>query len=642
MKRRDFLLNSTLVGVGLSLPFGSLLTSCSSGHSKNKEGVNFKDFSFNLLKKWCDGMIDIQVNNPADPTVHGLMECPACDVIHARLQDAVYPMFYMAKETGEEKYLQAGINAFEWAEANVSRPDGSWTNDLNPKSWNGTTVFGAIALAETLKHHSDLLDDKTIVRWKNRLREATDFILKKFPKIDATNVNYGGTNIYALHLIGELLDEPKYTNKSKVLANDIKSYFTSPNRLLFGEIKPSAHKLSVKGLPGVDLGYNVEETLNSLVLYAHETKDEELIKILHKSLDSHLEFMMPDGGWDNSWGTRMFKWTYWGSRTCDGCQPAFSVMASENPAFGTAVIKNTELLDRCTSNGLLHGGMHYVSHGIKPCLHHTFTHAKSLAFMLDNWKELPDLDVATPLPRATAQGVQYFEELDTVLVSRGQWRSTITAYDAEYYHKKDLRQATGASLSTLYHNKVGLICAASLAVYKKMEPLNQQSAPGKDIALTPRIETFSGDQWYTNLFDLEASFNTKNDDYLITVQGAMQLKNESRQKVVNTAGNFNVDYQFTSDNLIIKASTNQDINEKTAFVLPIISPNNEEVIHVNANKIKVKKPNGTLKISANVPIKIRKTEKNRTFNMVPGVEAIPLDLFFDKNEKSIRIKLEVV
>jgi hypothetical protein len=31
-------------------------------------------------------------------------------------------------------------------------------------------------------------------------------------------------------------------------------------------------------------------------------------------MDTHLEFMLHDGAWDNSWGTRNFKWTYWGNR----------------------------------------------------------------------------------------------------------------------------------------------------------------------------------------------------------------------------------------------------------------------------------------------------------------------------------------
>ncbi|GJM64763.1 hypothetical protein [Persicobacter diffluens] len=629
------------MGLGLGIPFHSLLSGCSKADGKDQFN-GFKTFSFELLQKWCDGMIRMQINNPSDLSVHGLIKCPADEVIHARCQDAVYPMFYMAKMTGDNKYLEAGINVFEWADRNVSLPDGSWTNDLNPKSWNGTTVFGAIALAETLKHHADLLDQERYFLWRNRLKEAADFIYRKFPKIDVTNVNYGGTNIYALHLVGELLEQPRYIQRSKELAVEIKSYFTQPNGLLFGEIKPSANKTSAKGLPGVDLGYNVEETLNALVLYAYEVQDEELLSLLEKSLNSHLQFMMPDGGWDNSWGTRMFKWTYWGSRTCDGIHPAFSMMAGRNPAFGTAVIRNTELLDRCTSDGLLHGGMHYTSHGIKPCLHHTFTHAKSLAFMLDNWSDLPELSTNTPLPREIASGVNYFEELDVALISRGKWRATVSAYDAEYYHKKDFRQATGSSLSALYHSKIGLICAASLAVYKRMEPLNQQEAPGADIALTPRIETNADGDWYTNLFDLESSFATEDNDQHVAVTATVQLKNEQRKRVAVTAADFNIDYQFTADHLKITAATEQKINQQTALVLPIISPNDEIVEQPSPGVLIIKKPEGQLRISANVPVNIRETEKNRTFNMVPGVEAVPLDLFFDAEKGQIEVKMEVI
>ena len=385
MQRKDFIQLSTLAALGLSLPATAMLSSCSdsafTGHSPQ-----FRKLCFDLLKDWCDGMINVQIMDPSDSTIHGMLKCPACDVVHARLLDAVYPFLYMAKETGEQKYLDAGIAAFEWGE-NVTGPDGSWTVIPNPKSWKGITVFGAISLAEALKYHGDLLDEERRQKWMDRLSRAGDFVYKLFPSIDATNVNYGATNIYALNLIGKLLEKPEYIKRSKKLAEEVKTYFTQPNFLLYGEIKPSVHKLSAKGLHGIDLGYNVEESLNAIVMYAVQEKDEELLQILIKSLNGHLEFMLPDGGWDNSWGTRQFKWTYWGSRTSDGCSPAFSMMANYNPAFGTAAVRNTELLSRCTGDGLLHGGPHYVSHGIKPCVHHTFAHAKPLSFLLDHWDQ---------------------------------------------------------------------------------------------------------------------------------------------------------------------------------------------------------------------------------------------------------------
>lgn len=637
MKRRDFLQLSAWGGLGLSLPLGSLLNSCSAPREHSAE---FKKLTFDLLKDWCDGMIKVQVINQSDPTVHGMLTCPACDTVHTRCFDAVYPFLYMAKATGDKKYLDAGIAVLEWGE-NVTRPDGAWTNELKPKSWDGITAFGALSLAEALKYHGDLLDEERRKRWMDRLSKAAEFTYNKFTAVDVTNVNYGASCIYVFNVLGSVLNEPKYTQRSKELAADVKAYFTQPNTFLFGEIKPTAHKLSAKGLHGIDLGYNVEETLNSLVLYALHENDEELLQLLIKSMNTHLEFMLPDGGWDNGWGTRMFKWSYWGSRTCDGSQPALVWLADRNPALGTAAVKNTELLKRCTADGLLHGGLHYVSHGIKPCIHHTFEHVKPLASLLDHWEHLPEINTTTPLPREIADGVKYFKELDVSLFARGDWRGTLSAYDAEYYPKLDCRQATGGALSLLYHNKVGLLCSASMAVYQLQEVYNQQPAPGQDIALTPRVETYKDEVWYTNLFDLTATFNSTDKEGVIELIANAQLKNEAREVVENTASDFELTYTCSSEKMQIVAKTSQDITTQTAFVLPIVSPTGEDVTQVNANEITIKKPKGVVTIKANVPIKIKDMPKSRTFNMVPGVEAVPIMAFFTEESRQLVVDIVV-
>jgi hypothetical protein len=638
MKRRNFIQITALGGLGISLPISTLLSGCSKLEEHSAE---FKKLTFDLLKDWCDGMIKVQVINPANPKVHGMLECPACDTVHTRCFDAVYPFLYMAKATGDRKYLDAGIAVFEWGE-NVTRPDGAWTNELKPKSWDGITAFGAVSLAEALKYHGDLLDEERRIRWMDRLRKAAEFTYGKFTAVDTTNVNYGASCIYVFNLLGRVLNEPKYITRSKELATDVKAYFTEPNAFLFGEIKPTAHKLSAKGLHGIDLGYNVEETLNSLVMYAIQEKDEELLQLATKSMNTHLEFMLPDGGWDNSWGTRMFKWTYWGSRTSDGGQPALVMLADRNPALGTAAVKYTELLKRCTADGLLHGGMHYVSHGIKPCVHHTFEHAKPLASLLDHWEHLPEINTATPLPRAVADGVKYYEELDVSLFARGNWRGTVSAYDAEYYHKNDFRQATGGSLALLFHNKVGLLCTASMAIYKLGEVYNQQEAPGEDIALTPRVETYKNDVWYTNLFDLSATFTSSDKAGDILLLAKVKLKNKNREAVENTASNFDISFNCSANKMQIIAKTLQAIKEHTAFVLPIVSPTGEKVTQLNANEITIQKPEGLVKISANAPLKIKDMPRSRTFNMVPGVEAVPIIAYFLKGEQQVELVLTVV
>ncbi|WP_298878608.1 hypothetical protein [uncultured Polaribacter sp.] len=637
MKRRDFLQLSAIAGVGLSLPMTGILNACTN-HPEHS--LEFKNLITGLLKDWSDGMLKVQINNSANLDEHGALGCPSCSHIHGRCMDAVYPFLYMADKTGDQKYIEGAKLVMTWAENNVSQENGAWTVIKNPKSWKGITVFGAIALAEALHYHGHVLDEETRKAWTTRLEKAGQYIYNTFT-IDFTNINYPGTAVYGLDLIGNVLNRDDFKAKSKKLASEVKAYFTANEGLLFGECKKSSSKLSEKGLHGVDLGYNVEETLNSLVMYALKEKDEELLQILTKSLNSHLEFMLPDGAWDNSWGNRMYKWSYWGSRTCDGSQPAFGMMAHINPAFGTAAVKNTELLQRCTADGLIHGGPGFIEAGVPPCVHHTFTHAKPLAALLDHWNHLPEINTKTALPRATADDVKHFKDLDVYLFSRGDWRGTVSAYDAEYHYQYDFRQASGGALGVLYHNKVGLLCAASMAEYYMVEKNNQQPQPNKDISLTPRIETFKDDKWYTNLYDLPATVKSNDENGKIELLANVKLKDVDRKVVEQTASDFKINYKSTVDKMEIVVKTDQNITEPTAFVIPIISPNNEVVTRVSDTEITIKKPEGWVTLKANASIRIKEIEGKRTFNMVPGVEAIPFEIFFEDESKELLLSITV-
>ena len=637
MKRRNFIQLSTLAGLGISLPIAGILNSC---ENHPEHSLEFKNLISGLLKDWCDGMINVQINNPNNLEEHGALGCPSCSHIHGRCMDAVYPFLYMADTTGEKKYVEAAKLVMTWAENNVSQEDGAWTVIRNPKSWKGITVFGAIALAEALHYHGHVLEDATQKEWTKRLDKAGQYIYDTFT-IDFTNINYPGTAVYGLNLIGNILNRDDFKAKSKKLASEVKAYFTANEGLLFGECKKSSSKLSEKGLHGVDLGYNVEETLNSLVMYALKEKDEELLQILTKSLNSHLEFMLPDGAWDNSWGNRMYKWSYWGSRTCDGSQPAFGMMAHINPAFGTAAVKNTELLQRCTADGLIHGGPGFVEAGIPPCVHHTFTHAKPLAALLDHWDHLPEINSNASLPRATVDGVKHFKDLDVYLFARGDWRGTVSAYDAEYHYQYDFRQASGGALGVLFHNRVGLLCAASMAEYHMVEKNNQQPQPGKDICLTPRIETFKDKVWYTNLYDLPATVTSKDENGNIELLANVKLKDVDRNVIENTASEFFISYICSADIMKIKVNSKQVVSEPTAFVLPIVSPNKEVFNQVSDTEISIQKPEGLVTVKANAPIRIKEMEGSRTFNMVPGVEALPLEVFFEEGIKELLISIVV-
>ncbi len=617
--RRRFLQAVTSSCVAFSLP--SLRAA--EGNAATEGDNSFDTLSRDLLRDWCDGMLALQIHDPSNPAKHGALSCQACDFIHGRCMDAVYPFLHMAKVTGKSKYLDAGIAVFEWSK-NVSHDDGSWTVISDPKSWKGITVFGAIALAETLHRHGTLLDAQMRGRWSDRLGRAGDYIYQNFTALDFSNINYGCTGIYAMDLLGKFLERPAYLARSRQLAAGLKDYLTRPNGLLFGEGK-LPNGTSPRGCRPVDLGYNVEESLVAVALCADATGDPELTAIAVEMLETHLAFMLPDGGWDNSWGTRQSKWSYWGSRTCDGCQPGYAVLAKHHPAFATAVIENTRLYRRCTADGLLHGGPHYVSHGVKPCVHHTFTHAKALATLRDNGDLARQIHATAPLPRAVADGVHEYPEIAVWTAARGPWRATVTASDVIYQEKA--QQPTGGALSMLWHTKVGPLFAGSMARYHLVEKNNMQLHPdAADHPLTPRIELWQDDEWFTQLYDLTAKVVSSDKNGVIGFEVLGRLLNGARHEPKHGKSAFSLTYQFDAETATLSAQA-PDVgssNTRPRLVIPLISPTGEKVDQPAPDRIEIHKPHGNVVIEANVPLKIQQTKRVRIFNLVPGFEAVPI------------------
>jgi hypothetical protein len=616
MARRRFLRTLATGWMAFSLPPLHAKEGDSAGGDDSFDGL-----SRDLLRDWGDGMLKVQIHNPTDSTKHGALGCPACGIIHGRCMDAVYPFLHLAKVTGQAKYLDAGVAVFEWSK-NVSQDDGSWTVIADPKSWKGITVFGAIALAETLHRHGDLLDAATRQRWRDRLGRAGDYLHQTFTALDFSNVNYGCTGIYGFELLGRVLDRPAYFERSRTLASALNDFLTRPNGLLCGEGKP-ANGTSPHGCSPVDLGYNVEESLPALALCAKATGDTTLSATVGSLLQSQLDFMLPDGGWDNSWGTRQFKWTYWGSRTCDGCQPGYALFAEDHPAFATAVFENTRLYRQCTADGLLHGGPHYASHGVKPCVHHTFTHAKALAFLRDHGDLVRKLHATTPLPRATADGIREYPEIATWLAARGPWRATVTACDWIYH--KQAQQPTGGAISMLWHPQAGPLFAGSMARYHPVEPNNMQPCP-EDHPLTPRVEWREDGKWFTQLYDLTAKVTTSDKDGVIGFDVAARLLNQERREPANGKSACLIDYRLDAETVTIAVSAPGVGSEanRSRLVLPVISPDGEAVLQTNATRIEIRKPRCTVVLDANAPLRIQETGRSRIFNPVPGFEAVPV------------------
>jgi hypothetical protein len=570
-----------------------------------------------LLTTWSQALLAHQVKEIKTPGIYGGILCPLCSRIHGRSGDAVYPFMHLAHTTGDVAYLDAAIALQTWSE-HVSRPDGSWVNEPTGNEWKGITIGGALALGESLRWHGDLLETSVRQRWEARLLSAARFI-DDFIQPSQNNINYPASATAALAVAAEVLGEPRFKQKARSLAQISLACLTQ-NKLLFGEGKPP-DGISPRGCRAVDLGYNLEESLPNLALYTRLSGDVEAESGLVELLHAHLEFILPDGAVDNSWGTRNFKWTYWGTRTGDGLQLAYALLARHDPRFATAALRNAELLSQCTRNGIIDGGPHFGQQGEKPCIHHTFCHARALAALLDYG--VPDVPTTEPLPRAIAEGVREFPEILTWLAARGPWRATVSAYDWVYDAVSlPAGHASGGALTVLWHETLGPVCAASVTEYDLVEASNMQPPQTALVPLTPRLELQIGECLYSNLNDLTAQvqwFTTPNE-VRFEVNG--KLQDHHQQNPADGPLSFQLTYILTEHAVSLRAKTLRESSGQLRLHLPIISPSNE-VIQRSGQTLEIRKPGGRLYVEANQP-EVSGAGETRIFHPVPGFQATSL------------------
>lgn len=535
---------------------------------RNKENImiitknELRSKIFHLLQAWCDELIHLHISMPGNTDFDGAILCPACKVIHGRCHDAIYPMMYMADATGDQKYLDAAKKLFRWGE-NMLCDDGGLYNDAQ-STWSGITVFNAVSLCDALKKHGHLLDAQTKREWEARLLRMGDWLFKNLRLGMRTNINYFATNCNAMALLGNYFDRDDYRQLAHELAHHCMKHI-SENGLLFGEGQPN-DAVSEKGCTAIDMGgYNVEESLPSLCRYAMESGDKEAFNVFVDSYRAHLEFMLPDGAWDNSIGTRAFKWTYWGSRTSDGCQEVLFHLGKQDPVFAEAALRNLDLYEKCTHNGLLFGGRDYYAHGEHACSHHTFCHAKVLAGALDEGFE--DLERML-LPSDNFSGLKYYSEIDSYRVGVGDWRANVTAYDFNYMTGG---HASGGALNLLWNRKVGPIIAVGAVDYSMHEIHNQQLSLKKaeHRSVCPRVELVKNGVRYANHYDFRASMNAEErNDSVIVRANAVLCDNYNAPIPENYA--CTLTYTFAKDCVRIHGKLDAAIADQAVYYLPIV------------------------------------------------------------------------
>ena len=543
--------------------------------------MSFKNQVYNLMKDWCDELLKTQLSM-SDPLLDGALLCPGCAVVHGRCADMVLPLVLLYKETGEERYLAAAKKLIDWTEYNLLSEHKDYRNDLANR-WKGTNIFTCLMLGETLHRFSDVLDKETFDKWDAIFREraaaAIGFCEDVHPHI---NYNAGAAAMFAFAY--------NYTGEQKFLDQALKqeqlcrAHFDEQG-LFFGEGKP-LDGTTQKGCHFIDMGYNLEESIPLLVLHALWMNDDEKIKFYTDRAIDHLGFLLPDGAIDNSWGTRQNKWTYWGSRTSDGMHEGFVHIAKNNPIIAKAVRRNIELLENCTVDGRLYGGLMYHSANEPACIHHAFDKVKSLAILYLEMGDEYETCLDAKLPRET-EGVKAYQNGYLYTVTKGDFVATVNACDTHIYPSCE---TGGGAISMLWNRDYGAVMAATMYRFVTTEPMNMQIQRHVDeeICNTARI----------GLSDTDKTVELAADDYTITA--------------TSEKSGFEVKYDFQDDGINISVLSNTD----SEYILPIVSKAGDSV-ELAENEVLF---NNMLSVSFDSEYTIDPADEKRHFHPVGGFQ----------------------
>lgn len=549
-----------------------------------------------LLLRWCDAFVSYQIKEHADPMVRGALLCPACGLAHGRIADAVYPLVYCYVQTGRREYLDSAVRAVDWVEQTMVRKHGGNVNDFR-NAWWGITVFAQSAMGRTLLRFGDRIPPDVKARWQKIFARETAFIRRRFmdPSFENSNVNYPAAFCEAMVLAAKLLDDKTCLDDAAKTAARLKAFVTEDG-LLAGEDHPPTF-VSPRGCRPVDLGYNCEETIPAILSYAASVGDRELQSLFLDCAMHHLDFLLPDGGLDNSAGSRSAKWTYYGSRTSDGMLPMLAALAkSGRPGAVRAIDRHLKLLERCTlANGVLAGGLNYAAAQEPGCLHHGFAHAKALVDLL--LSDAPESAPDALLPCERLKGLVAYPSMDVHLASIGPWRATFSANDA--FSGPPSVTVSGGSPTLLWHADLGLVIAGTMSDYTLVEEQNMQELLHEDRVLTTTPHFLQGKK--KSCADRSVAVSAEERDGCISYQ----VK----------GGWFSADWLLDDKGLHLSGRTNGD----GRFVLPIVVDPCDGVELCERGAI-IRKPTGQIKISASQPLSLQKTDRgDRAFSPVAGL-----------------------
>lgn len=515
----------------------------------------------NLLYEWCDYLVKNQDES-------GGFGCEACGFDHGRADNAVYPLIYIFTKTAEPRFLLAARRVMAFRRL-LTCPDGAVQNDFQSE-WKGITVFSAIGLYKTIRNFGARLPDDFRNELTVAFTRSAEWVSDNIDIGFRANINYYAAASAVNAMRYEYSGDEGCREKAARLLEYCLSHI-SHGGILCGEAQPHS-LLSPKGCVSADIGYNIEESLPCLFEAAELINDREASAKIRELAKVSLDFILPDGGLDNSFGLRNNKWTYYGSRTADGPAGVFTSLGKNDPVFYAAAKNNLDLLERCTVGGALGGGLSYSAAGEPPCVHHTICHACSLTDALLCGFDVSSAEAVFSAPES-GDSLKYYPELDTYIVNCGAWRATVTGYDfTTYTYENGAAHCSGGTLSLLYGRRSGPVIAGSVYDYRLTEKNNMQTPCGKfpHRPLIPRAEYESEGKKYATCLDGEAKITAEQGESSIIFKVRAGFKCIGGKEHCPSAAFADFEYIFTPDKVIITLNVCGDgVNAK--FILPVIS-----------------------------------------------------------------------
>ncbi|MCU6791362.1 hypothetical protein OB236_04370 [Paenibacillus sp. WQ 127069] len=479
------------------------------------------------VKQLCDTLITYQVDHLVESWEGGII-CPSCKRIHGRCGDAIFPMYYMAVETGEERYRHSAQKLVQFMKRNQLF-DGSWLND-EPSTWKGTTVFQTLSLCHAYDYLNDNDEADEAAALLDMIEKAAKWITWAFCEggIAQTNVNYFITTGAVLQWCSQILNNADYAREAKKLM-----YWSleqiNKDGFIIGEAK-----YTNRPHDNIDIGYNFDMSIGAMAEYYLLTGDTQVKEATLRVLRAHIQMIYPDGSMDNSFGSRGYKWTLYGSKTAHGCQMALMMLCDEDPAFAEAADRNAHYVASCMNkDGMVGYGPHHEAIFDKSCIHTTFNRADAFAVALVYGKPIPESSL---IPSDHIFGLKQFPSLNTYHARTESLMATVTGFGAN-------NAPTGGSISYLWHNTLGPLQIGSATTYERSEVFNMPEYPGTYRGTTtPRIEAVIQGTNYGSLYEYEAAIAADEDRTSLHVYGRLKPLQQPIQ--IDSRAAYSIHYRF--------------------------------------------------------------------------------------------------